>query len=297
MLSIGNLEGTEAKHLIEIPGLLSYLGKGDVNAEIKGINDSAARIPGEVLGQPAHRRREDELHAERADDLLDVPTHDRRGAGLDVATAIAALWATRRKAMERDGGPAAVDARPLVALDDRRRPALPDRRELLRLDLHRGRPPAVDRLGLRRPRPVSRRRSRPPRSRSPLAVYTLVYAAAAVVEVKPFLHYIRLGAEAVPDPVHHDRDEDAPSSTRTDRRRDSTEKEIDMELSTVWFILIAVLWTGYFVLEGFDFGVGMLLPILSRSSDPKEADLRRRVMLTTIGPVWDGNEVWVLTRC
>ena len=68
-----------------------------------------------------------------------------------------------------------------------------------------------------------------------------------------------------------------------------------MELSTVWFILIAVLWTGYFVLEGFDFGVGMLLPILSRSSDPKEADRRRRVMLTTIGPVWDGNEVWVLT--
>lgn len=68
-----------------------------------------------------------------------------------------------------------------------------------------------------------------------------------------------------------------------------------MELHVVWFILIAVLWTGYFVLEGFDFGVGMLLPILSRGKDKDEADKRRRVMLTTIGPVWDGNEVWVLT--
>ena len=61
-----------------------------------------------------------------------------------------------------------------------------------------------------------------------------------------------------------------------------------MELTTVWFILIAVLWIGYFVLEGFDFGVGILLPILGRS------DTERRVMINTIGPVWDGNEVWVL---
>ncbi len=68
-----------------------------------------------------------------------------------------------------------------------------------------------------------------------------------------------------------------------------------MELSTIWFVLIAVLWTGYFTLEGFDFGVGMLLPILSRHADPEEANRRRRVMLTSIGPVWDGNEVWVLT--
>lgn len=62
-----------------------------------------------------------------------------------------------------------------------------------------------------------------------------------------------------------------------------------MELSDVWFVLIAVLWTGYLVLEGFDFGVGMLLPILGRG----EKD--RRVMINTIGPVWDGNEVWLLT--
>ncbi len=62
-----------------------------------------------------------------------------------------------------------------------------------------------------------------------------------------------------------------------------------MHLQDLWFILIAVLWTGYFVLEGFDFGVGMLLPILGRGEQ------QRRVLINTIGPVWDGNEVWVLT--
>ena len=61
-----------------------------------------------------------------------------------------------------------------------------------------------------------------------------------------------------------------------------------MELTTVWFILIAVLWTGYFVLEGFDFGVGMLLRVVGK----EEAE--RRAIITTLGPLWDGNEVWVL---
>ncbi|WP_446224212.1 cytochrome d ubiquinol oxidase subunit II [Nocardia sp. IBHARD005] len=63
-----------------------------------------------------------------------------------------------------------------------------------------------------------------------------------------------------------------------------------MGLQQFWFILIGVLFTGYFVLEGFDFGVGMLMPILG-----KGADARRRVVLNTIGPVWDGNEVWLIT--
>ncbi len=61
-----------------------------------------------------------------------------------------------------------------------------------------------------------------------------------------------------------------------------------MELTDVWFTLIAVLWCGYFMLEGFDFGVGMLLPVLGRS------ETERRVLVNTIGPVWDGNEVWLL---
>lgn len=61
-----------------------------------------------------------------------------------------------------------------------------------------------------------------------------------------------------------------------------------MELTTVWFLLIAVLWTGYFVLEGFDFGVGMLLPVVGKS------EAERRAVIMSIGPIWDGNEVWVI---
>jgi cytochrome d ubiquinol oxidase subunit II len=62
-----------------------------------------------------------------------------------------------------------------------------------------------------------------------------------------------------------------------------------MELSVLWFILIAVLYIGYFVLEGFDFGVGILLPFLGKT------DTKRRVIINTVGPHWDGNEVWLLT--
>ncbi|KRE42629.1 cytochrome d ubiquinol oxidase subunit II [Knoellia sp. Soil729] len=72
-----------------------------------------------------------------------------------------------------------------------------------------------------------------------------------------------------------------------------------MDYPLIWFILIAVLWTGYLVLEGFDFGVGALLPVLGRhphvGAGVDEAEKRRRVMLTAIGPHWDGNEVWLIT--
>ena len=60
-------------------------------------------------------------------------------------------------------------------------------------------------------------------------------------------------------------------------------------LQILWVILIAVLWIGYLVLEGFDYGVAMLIPFLGKT------DKERRVMVNTIGPVWDGNEVWLLT--
>ena len=62
-----------------------------------------------------------------------------------------------------------------------------------------------------------------------------------------------------------------------------------MDLQTLWFILVAVLWCGYFLLEGFDFGVGMLLPFLPRDEQ------QRREMFESIGPVWDGNETWLIT--
>jgi cytochrome d ubiquinol oxidase subunit II len=61
-----------------------------------------------------------------------------------------------------------------------------------------------------------------------------------------------------------------------------------MGLPEFWFLLIAVLWGGYFVLEGFDFGVGALLPFLPRG------ERERRSMFESIGPVWDGNEVWLV---
>ncbi len=61
-----------------------------------------------------------------------------------------------------------------------------------------------------------------------------------------------------------------------------------MDLATIWFVLIAVLWSGYFLLEGFDFGVGMLLPVLPRD------EAERSTMFESIGPVWDGNEVWLV---
>ncbi|HEX2805195.1 MAG TPA: cytochrome d ubiquinol oxidase subunit II, partial [Kineosporiaceae bacterium] len=62
-----------------------------------------------------------------------------------------------------------------------------------------------------------------------------------------------------------------------------------MSLNVLWFLLIAVLWIGYFVLEGFDFGVGALLRIVGKD------EKGRRVLINTIGPVWDANEVWLLT--
>jgi cytochrome d ubiquinol oxidase subunit II len=60
-------------------------------------------------------------------------------------------------------------------------------------------------------------------------------------------------------------------------------------LQALWFVLIGVLWAGFFVLEGFDFGVGMLVKVLGRDNVDK------RMMIHTIGPVWDGNEVWLIT--
>jgi cytochrome d ubiquinol oxidase subunit II len=62
-----------------------------------------------------------------------------------------------------------------------------------------------------------------------------------------------------------------------------------VDLNVVWFVLIAVLFMGFFLLEGFDYGVGILLPFLGRD------DTERRVIINTIGPFWDANEVWLIT--
>lgn len=62
-----------------------------------------------------------------------------------------------------------------------------------------------------------------------------------------------------------------------------------MTLNTLWFVLIGVLFTGFFFLEGYDYGVGILMPFLGRT------DRERRVLINAIGPFWDGNEVWMIT--
>jgi len=64
---------------------------------------------------------------------------------------------------------------------------------------------------------------------------------------------------------------------------------IEYDLNSLWFALIGVLWIGFFFLEGFDYGAGILLPFVGKD------DLDRRVVVNTLGPVWDANEVWLLT--
>ncbi|WP_395693143.1 cytochrome d ubiquinol oxidase subunit II [Nocardioides sp.] len=61
-----------------------------------------------------------------------------------------------------------------------------------------------------------------------------------------------------------------------------------MSLATVWFVVVAVFWVGFFVLEGFDFGVGVLHRFLGRTEE------ERRQAIETVGPLWDGNEVWLI---
>ena len=63
---------------------------------------------------------------------------------------------------------------------------------------------------------------------------------------------------------------------------------VTMSLIPFWFIVIAILWTGFFILEGFDFGVGMLHSVVGRD------EAGRRAAINTIGPLWDGNEVWLI---
>jgi cytochrome d ubiquinol oxidase subunit II len=62
-----------------------------------------------------------------------------------------------------------------------------------------------------------------------------------------------------------------------------------MDLNTFWFLLVTILFIGFFFLEGFDYGVGILLPFLGKD------DHQRRAIINSIGPVWDGNEVWMIT--
>ena len=91
----------------------------------------------------------------------------------------------------------------------------------------------------------------------------------------------RAGPSRAPKPVTR-----TPTATTTCLRLLSV---LTMDLQTLWFVVVAVLWTGFLILEGFDFGVAALLPVVGRTES------ERHLMLRTIGPVWDGNEVWLIT--
>ena len=121
-----------------------------------------------------------------------------------------------------------------------------------------------------------------------VTVFTLLYAILAIIEIGLMIRAIKIGPpeEVAADP--YDIDSDAKQLSVTYQATAQRPGKRIMELTTVWIILIAVLWSGYFVLEGFDFGVGMLLPIVAKD------EAERRAVITTLGPVWDGNEVWLL---
>ncbi len=79
-----------------------------------------------------------------------------------------------------------------------------------------------------------------------------------------------------------------PGRARARYRRSRIRRNGRCSFTLVWFLIVAIFWVGFFVLEGFDFGVGMLHTIVGRT------DIERRVALNTIGPFWDGNEVWLV---
>ena len=106
-----------------------------------------------------------------------------------------------------------------------------------------------------------------------LGTFVVLYVALLIVDVVLMRRYARVD----PPEVGGEGDEFARS-----------DGDLLMDLETFWFCLIVVVWAMYFLLEGFDFGVGMLLPFVPRSDEERSTALR------TIGPVWDGNEVWLV---
>ncbi len=114
-----------------------------------------------------------------------------------------------------------------------------------------------------------------------LSVFVLLYLTLGIVDFVLMRRYARV------DPPQSGDGDGLGGLARTRNRRRQAERA-EMGLEEFWFVLIAVLWGGYFLLEGFDFGVGMLLPFLPR--DERE----RGLMFESIGPVWDGNEVWLV---
>ena len=202
-------------------------------------------------------------------------------AGAARPTGACGSWPTRHARLPRLAlGRVAVPARALESkrwflLARRRGDPAPVPRGARRLGAHRGRAPAVDRVGPAedRRRQLAERRRRatialqPRRLRRPLR-------RAPRRRLRP---HAPLRA---PRPAR---------GRRRGRRVRAPGGRLLMDLETFWFCLIAVLWAGYFVLEGFDFGVGHAAAVR-----PAPDEERARHAARTIGPVWDGNEVWLV---
>ena len=242
---------------IEIPWPLSFLATGSSSGKVDGIN------PLQSQAEQQHGR------GNYIPDIRLVYWSMRVMAYLGTLSVLLALWGgwlLWRKKLE--------GAKWFQRAARRQGDRVPVPLQLRRLDPHRGRAAAVGRL--RAPQDRGRRlrlRQRLDGRTQPRPI-RLLYTVLGLVDLYLMRRYARLD----PPEVGGEGEEG-----RRNRRR-----PIEMTPETLWFCLLCVLWTGYFITEGFDFGVGMLLLVLGRSEED------RRTMFESIGPVWDGNEVWLV---
>ena len=203
VLTIGSLDGENATPIIEIPGLLSFLATGSFDGPVQGINELKAEYA-ERFGASGNPRVADLATAY----VPNIPT-TYWSFRLMIGLGVAAVGHRPRGALDDTQGPHPHGQMAAVCRCGRSAPAR--LRQLLRVDLHRGGPPAVARL----------RADDTANGVSPsvsmgevitsMTVFTLLYGALAVVEIKLFLHYVRKGAEPFEEPQDPaDRDEDAP---------------------------------------------------------------------------------------
>ena len=256
----GNRDETPTK-VIQIPHLLSLLATNSWNGQVQGLNEVNAQYQ-QQYGPNDYVPN------------VFVQYWSMRGmaytAGLLFLLALWGGWLLRRKRI--------LDVALVQPAGGLGRPAAV-RDEHGGLDADRERAPALDRAGadahLGRGVRVGRHRDGGDQHRH----VRLLYLILGVVAWTLMVRYARrpLGP-AEPDAE--------PASAG--RRSPPTDKEPAMDFALVWFTLVTLLWTGFFVLEGFDFGVGMLHGLVGRT------DAERRLAISSIGPLWDGNEVWLI---
>ena len=124
-----------------------------------------------------------------------------------------------------------------------------------------------------------------------LIVFVLLYAALGVADVYLMIRYGRRTLTGDDRPTAATVTATAATSTddcRTPGPVSSTRRTATGASFNIWFVIVAVFWVGFFILEGFDFGVGMLHSFVGRN------EVERRIAVNSIGPVWDGNEVWLV---